>query len=262
MLDDLFTYRLDVERYLTVTNAANHERDLAWFATHAQDFPEVRVTDGIEAWAMLAVQGPLAQGDRPGDLGLAAARADERRDPAPGRRRGARVRQPATRARTASSCSALPRMPPRLWDELVRRGAVPAGLGARDTLRLEVCYHLYGNELSVDRGPDRGRARMVLQGEHAASSARTPCARCGRAGPPRSSSRSPIDGPGIARQGNPVLGGGEVTSGTLSPCLQTGIGMAYVPVGRAAGGTRLQIDVRGKMRPAVVKDKPLYRKGS
>ena len=71
-----------------------------------------------------------------------------------------------------------------------------------------------------------------------------------------------IDGPGIARQGNPVLGGGEVTSGTLSPCLEIGIGLAYVPAERAAVGTHLQIDVRGKMRPAVVKEKPLYRKGS
>jgi aminomethyltransferase len=57
-----------------------------------------------------------------------------------------------------------------------------------------------------------------------------------------------------------VLGGGEVTSGTFSPCLQTGIGMAYVPAERASTGTRLEIDVRGKMRPAVVEDKPLYRK--
>jgi aminomethyltransferase len=71
-----------------------------------------------------------------------------------------------------------------------------------------------------------------------------------------------IDGPGIARRGNPVEGGGEVTSGTLSPCLQRGIGLAYVPAERARAGSSLQIDVRGKMRPAVVKDKPLYRKGS
>ena len=70
-----------------------------------------------------------------------------------------------------------------------------------------------------------------------------------------------IDGPGIARQGNSVIGGGEVTSGTLSPCLGVGIGLAYLPAERAAVGTRLEIDVRGKMRPAVVKEKPLYRKG-
>ncbi|HZL49033.1 MAG TPA: glycine cleavage T C-terminal barrel domain-containing protein, partial [Solirubrobacteraceae bacterium] len=71
-----------------------------------------------------------------------------------------------------------------------------------------------------------------------------------------------IEGPGIARQGNPVVGGGEVTSGTLSPCLEVGIGLAYVPAAQAAVGTRLQVDVRGKIRPAVVKQKPLYRKGA
>src|SRR5258708_27097421 len=61
VLDDVFTYRLDVDRYLTVTNASNHERDLAWFQTHAADFPDARVTDRISDWAMLAVQGPLAR---------------------------------------------------------------------------------------------------------------------------------------------------------------------------------------------------------
>jgi aminomethyltransferase len=71
-----------------------------------------------------------------------------------------------------------------------------------------------------------------------------------------------IDGAGIARQGNAIVGGGEVTSGTMSPSLGKGIGMAYVPAERATPGTALEIDVRGKMRRAVVKQKPLYRKGS
>ena len=70
-----------------------------------------------------------------------------------------------------------------------------------------------------------------------------------------------IVGPGIARPGNPVIGGGEVTSGTFSPCLERGIGMAYVPAERAEPGTRIEIDVRGTVRPAVVERKPLYRKG-
>ena len=69
-----------------------------------------------------------------------------------------------------------------------------------------------------------------------------------------------VEGPGIARAGNPVAGGGEVTSGTLSPSLQQAVGMAYLPVERSAVGTRLEIDVRGKMRAAVVRQKPLYRR--
>ncbi len=67
-----------------------------------------------------------------------------------------------------------------------------------------------------------------------------------------------IQGPGIARQGNPVAGGGVVTSGTFSPCLERGIGMAYVAAERAKAGTELQIDVRGTARTAMIKDKPLY----
>lgn len=71
-----------------------------------------------------------------------------------------------------------------------------------------------------------------------------------------------VEGPGIARQGNPVLGGGAVTSGTFSPCLKRGIGMAYVSTQSTAPGTAIEIDVRGKVRPATVEQKPLYRKGS
>jgi aminomethyltransferase len=82
-----------------------------------------------------------------------------------------------------------------------------------------------------------------------------------RAGPAEKLVAFVIEGAGIARAHNPVAGGGEVTSGTLSPCLGQGIGLAYVPAERSAVGTRLEIDVRGKMRPAVIKEKPLYRKG-
>jgi aminomethyltransferase len=148
-----------------------------------------------------------------------------------------------------------------LWDELVRRGATPAGLGARDTLRLEVCFHLYGNDLSLERGPiEAGLGWCCKEDTGFIGSEVVAAVRA--AGPLEKLVAFEIEGPGIARQGNPIAGGGEVTSGTLSPSLGMGIGMAYVPVERAATGTRLEIDVRGKMRPAVIKDKPLYRKGS
>jgi aminomethyltransferase len=153
---------------------------------------------------------------------------------------------------------------PALWDELTRRGAVPAGLAARDTLRLEACFHLYGNDLSTARGPiEAGLGWCCVEetgfvGSEAVSAMR-------EREPTHPAERLvafAIDGPGIARQGNPIAGGGEVTSGTLSPSLGIGIGLAYVPSGHAAVGTRLEIDVRGKMRPAVVREKPLYRKGA
>ena len=170
VLDDLFTYRLDVERYLTVTNAANHERDLAWFAAHAQDSPEVRVTDGIEDWAMLAVQGPLAR-----EIVQAIRWPISDRSPlparmsaAPQRLAGAEVLVCGTGYTGEDGVELLcaPRDAPALWDEIVRRGAVPAGLGARDTLRLEVLLPPVRQRPERRSRADRGRAGVVLQGGH------------------------------------------------------------------------------------------------
>jgi len=260
VLDDLFTYRLDDDRFLTVTNASNHERDLAWFRAHAAEFPEARVSDRIDDWAMLAVQGPLAR-----ELvhAIADAPLPARMSAASGRLGGAEVIVCGTGYTGEDGVELLcrPGDAPRLWEEIVRRGAVPAGLGARDTLRLEVCFHLYGNDLMIERGPiEAGLGWCCKEQTGFIGSEAVAAVRAG--GPAEKLVPFVLDGPGIPRQGNPVSGGGEVTSGTLSPCLQTGIGLAYVPAARAAVGTHLQIDVRGKMRPAVVKDKPLYRKGS
>jgi aminomethyltransferase len=262
VLDDLFTYRLDVDRYLTISNASNHVQDLAWFAAHAAGVPGVEVRDRIDEWAMLAVQGPLARE-------IVQAISDA---PLPARMRAETRSLAGAEAIVCGTgytgedgvellCAADDA--PALWDEIVRRGATPAGLGARDTLRLEVCFHLYGNDLSVDRGPiEAGLGWCCKEDTGFIGSGAVRAVREGKpAHPPAERLVAfEIDGPGIARQGNPVIGGGEVTSGTLSPCLHTGIGLAYVPTERATTGTRLELDVRGKMRPAVVKDKPLYRK--
>jgi aminomethyltransferase len=260
VLDDLFTYRLDLERYLTITNAANHERDLAWFERHAADVADVEVSDGIAEWAMLAVQGPLA---REIVQAISDSPLPARMSAQPRRLAGAEAIVCGTGYTGEDGVEILcaPDDAPSLWDEIVRRGAVPAGLGARDTLRLEVCYHLYGNDLSIERGPIEAGLGWCCKEDTGFIGADAV-----RAVRERGSAEKlvafELDGPGIPRQGNPVVGGGVVTSGTLSPCLQVGIGLAYVPSGHAASGTRLEIDVRGKMRPAVVKDKPLYRKDS
>jgi len=134
-------------------------------------------------------------------------------------------------------------------------------LAARDTLRLEVGFHLYGNDMNEDRNPIEAglgwccKEETGFIGSEAVAAVR-------RAGPKEKLVAFMIDGPGIARSGNPVLGGGEVASGTFSPCLERGIGMAYVPAEKAEPGTRIEIDVRGTTRPAVVERKPLYRKES
>ncbi|MHB8241392.1 MAG: glycine cleavage system aminomethyltransferase GcvT [Solirubrobacteraceae bacterium] len=260
VLDDLFTYRLEADRYLTVTNASNHQRDLDWFREHGAAFPEAHVSDAIEDWAMLAVQGPLA---RERVQAISDSPLPPRMSVGTRRLGGAEVLVCGTGYTGEDGVELLcdPADAPALWDEIVRRGAVPAGLGARDTLRLEVCFHLYGNDLSLERGPIEAGLGWCCKedtgfiGADAVAGVRA-------AGPAEKLVAFEIEGAGIARQGNPIASGGEVTSGTLSPSLGTGIGMAYVPAEHAATGTRLEIDVRGKMRPAVIKDKPLYRKAS
>ena len=260
ILDDLITYRLEAERYLTVTNASNHERDLARFQEFATEYPEARVSDRIEDWAMLAVQGPLAREvvQAPSDAPL-----PERMTAGIRHLAGGEVLVCATGYTGEDGVELLcpPELAPTLWDELVHRGAVPAGLGARDTLRIEVCFPLYGNELTLERGPIEAGLGWCCS-EDTGFIGADAVAEVRAAGAAEKLVAFAVDGSGIARQGNPVVGGGRVTSGTLSPCLHTGIGMAYVPASSAAPGTRLTLDVRGKMRSAVVQEKPLYRKGS
>ncbi len=153
VLDDLFTYRLGDDRYLTVTNAANHERDLEWFEAHAVEF-EAEVRDRIDDYAMLAVQGPEARAIVAAAHRRRAAAADAGRAAARRRSPTRSSAAPATRARTgSSSCSPPEAAPRRVGGPAHPRVRCPAGLGARDTLRLEVCFHLYGNDLSEDRNP-------------------------------------------------------------------------------------------------------------
>ncbi len=152
---------------------------------------------------------------------------------------------------------------PALWNALLAGGAVPAGLGARDTLRLEVCFHLYGNDLSTDRNPIEAglgwccKEETGFIGAEAVAAARA-------SGTDQKLAPFALTGQGIPRQGNPVLeaaGGataGVVTSGTLSPCLERGIGMAYVRADLAEPGAEVVIDVRGKERAARIESKPLY----
>jgi aminomethyltransferase len=144
-----------------------------------------------------------------------------------------------------------------IWDELLRRGARPAGLGARDTLRLEVCYPLYGNELSLERGPIEAGLGWCAKEDTGFIGAEA-VRRVRAAGPSERLVPFKLTGPGVPRPGCPVVGGGEVTSGTYSPSLEIGVGMAYVSPERAASGTSIAIDVRGRERPAVVAAKPLF----
>ena len=255
VLDDLFTYKLGPERYLTVTNASNHERDHAWLAEHAEGF-DVEVRDAHADWAMLAIQGPEAR----------SAVAAHTEGDLPERMRTATLTVAGHEALVCGTgytgedgveVLLAPEGAPALWDALVAEGVTPVGLGARDTLRLEVCFHLYGNDLSQERNP-------IEAGLGWACKLDTGFIGSEALGAETRDLLVPFvfTGPGIPRQGNPVhteAGEGIVTSGTMSPCLERGIGMAYVPRAAAEPGTSIEIDVRGKQRAAEVQKKPLYR---
>jgi aminomethyltransferase len=255
ILDDLFTYRLADCEYLTVTNAANHDKDVAWMQDQAAGF-DVDVIDCAPAFAMLAVQGPEARGLVHGlaDGALPPRMHCCQRDVA-----GVPMLVCGTGYTGEDGVELLlaPDSAPAVWDALTAAGVAPCGLGARDTLRLEVCFHLYGNDMDERRNPIEAGLGWCCKedtgfvGAEAVAAARA-------AGTAEKLAAFAIEGPGIARQGNAVRGGGVVTSGTFSPCLERGIGMAYVPAGEATPGTRIEIDVRGTPRPAVLQRKPLY----
>jgi aminomethyltransferase len=263
VLDDLFSYRMGDGGFLTVTNAANHDKDLAWFEKQAAAFDgDVTVTDAHDDYAMLALQGPHAReklrahmsGDEPARMRWTSATVAGVDD----------VMVCGTGYTGEDGVELL--IPPAgataVWDALVGDGVTPAGLGARDTLRLEVCFHLYGNDLSEDRNPiDAGLGWVCKTGTGFIGSDVLSGYE-----PTQTIAPFAFTGPGIPRQGNPVLVDhqpvGEVTSGTLSPCLDIGIGMAYVPIAAAEPGTKIEVDVRGRVRPAETRARPLYKKES
>ena len=198
VLDDLFTYRLEGGRFLTVTNAANHEKDLAWFEQQAAAF-DVEVRDAHADWAMLAVQGPRA---RAALEAIAAGELPARMRTADLELAGAPALVCGTGYTGEDGCELM--VPPggagAVWDALLEQGVAPAGLGARDTLRLEVCFHLYGNDLYEDRNPIEaglGWCCKLDTGFVGADALRA-------VEPERKLVPFAFTGPGIPRQGNPV----------------------------------------------------------
>ncbi len=260
VLDDLFTYRLEPDRYLTVTNAANHERDLAWFQQPAEDFDDVQVTDRLDDYAMLAVQGPRA---RELVQAISDAPLPARMTAATRHLRGADVLVCGTgyTGEDGVELLASPRDAPMLWDELLRRGAIPAGLAARDTLRLEACFHLYGNDLSTEARPDRSGARLVLprgDGVHR----RRGRAAVREAGPAEKLVAFAIEGPGIARQGNRSSAAVRLRAARSRRALGSESAWPMSPPRERRGRRRAwKLTFVARSARLSVKEKPLYRKG-
>ena len=252
IVDDVILYRLDAHRYLIVANASNAATVYEWLKDRELRGSDVR--DVSDDYALIAVQGPRAL-ER---LGLERAKAFSW---AMGDLDGVEVMVNRTgyTGEEGVELACMADEAGQLWDAVLGRGVVPAGLGARDTLRLEVCYPLHGNDI----GPGWDAISSGLGWACALDTEFTGAERL-RAikadGPAQKLVPFAMTEKAIPRQGMAVAGGGEVTSGTMSPMLEIGIGMAYVPAASAKSGTELVIDVRGKERRGVVEKKPLYKK--
>jgi aminomethyltransferase len=252
IVDDLIAYRLDRCRYLLVVNASNRDADFRWLKE--REIPGSDVRDVSDEYALLAVQGPHAIEK----LGLPPASpftfAESEVD-------GVQVMVNRTGYTGEDGCELLCMAEDAgtLWDGVLARGIVPCGLGARDTLRLEVCYPLHGNDITQETDAISAGLGWTCAFDTEFTGAEV-LRRINADGPERKLVAFVMAERGIPRQGMTIAGGGEVTSGSHSPMLDAGIGLAYVPAATATPGTELTIDVRGKPRRAEVVKKPIYRR--
>jgi aminomethyltransferase len=268
-LDDCLVYRFD-DRYMVVVNAANLEKDRAWFEQHAADF-DVEFADRSAEIALLALQGPKAQriltalteadleaigfyrfaeGEVAGVEGVISRTGYTGED-------GFELYLPAGDAVT-------------VWEALLRAGAehglMPAGLGARDSLRLEVGYILYGNDLDEEHTPLEAGLGWVVKLGKGEFNGSDVLARQKEEGVAKKLVGFVLQERGFPREGYEIRwqgeAVGEVTSGVLSHSTGDGVGMGYVPTEASKSGTELEVVIRGKAIPAVVRRPPFYTEGS
>ena len=285
VVDDLYAYRLAPQEYLLIINASRIEADVAWLEAQLAAFPErgaVSLRNTSDATGALAVQGPRVvefidhcfPGPSMSSTSVGRATDLKKNQVARFAHAGSTIWVSRTGytgedgfevVAPAGSVEAI-------WNQLLAAGGPhglkPAGLGARDTLRTEVCYPLYGHELDENTTPieaglgffvalDKGEfiGRAVLAEQKAKGPARKLVAfkMTDKSAPPRPHYAIWSTGPGAAQIG-------EVSSGTQSPSLGIGIGMGYVRAELARPNTPIQIEIRGKRAPALVVPKPIYRK--
>ena len=252
IVDDLIAYQLDPFRYLLVVNAGNRDADFAWLKERELRGSDVR--DVSDDHALIAVQGPRAL-ER---LGLPPAPAFTH---ASAEVDGIEVMACRTgyTGEEGVELLCLTADAARLWDAVLARGVVACGLGARDTLRLEMCYPLHGNDISSQT--DAISAGLGWTCALDKEFTGVAVLRAVKAeGPARRLAAFVMQERAIPRHGMAIFEGGEVTSGTHSPSLEVGVGMGYVPAALSAPGSAITVDVRGRHARARVVKKPIYRK--
>ncbi|MBD3367911.1 MAG: glycine cleavage system aminomethyltransferase GcvT [Candidatus Eisenbacteria bacterium] len=264
-IDDLLVYRLS-DSYMLVVNAANHAKDLEWIRSHAAG--DVEIDDASDRTALIAVQGPNAGpvADRVAedDLGeVGYYRSTETNVLGS----GAVVSRTGYTGEDGFEIYCGTDRAPEVWSALMEAGheygVGPAGLGARDTLRLEMGYALYGNDIDETRTPVEANLMWITRLKKGDFIGRDAIAARRERGPVARLVGFEAEGRRIPRHGHGIIVGGEtvgeVTSGTFSPSLERAIGMGYVPDGTNGG---IEIDVRGTAVPATIVPLPFYRDGT
>ncbi len=250
IVDDLIVYRRGDESYLVIVNAANRETDVSWLAGRLPDSADLR--DVSDESALIAVQGPEALQR----LGLEPARSFTFAEI---ELFGVRCTCARTGYTGEAGCELVcaAESAVELWDAILAAGVRPCGLGARDTLRLEACLPLHGQDITPETDPiSAGLGWAVALSKEFTGVERL--REVAAEGPGKRLVPFVMDQPGIPRKGMPIVPFGEVTSGSHSPMLDIGIGMGYVEAKKSVPGSMLTIDVRGRPLWAKVVTKPIY----
>lgn len=269
IIDDLIIYRFP-DRYMLVVNASNREKDWDWVRTHSAGL-DVEIADRSDEFALLALQGPVAR-----DILRPLASVDVDTIGyyrfAEGRVAGvdAIISGTGYTGEDGFELYIGAEDASRLWGALLDAGAdaglIPAGLGARDSLRLEVGYALYGNDLDEEHTPLECALGWITKLDKGDFVGRAALAEQKEAGVKRRLVGVRLIARGFPRPGYPVVAGGRpigvVTSGTMSPSLGEGIAMASVEAAFASPGSEVAVEIRGKEVPAVVQRPPFYTEGS
>jgi glycine cleavage system T protein (aminomethyltransferase) len=264
IVDDVVVYRRAADDLLVCVNAGNRAKDFEWLAGHAGG---ADVANESDAWAQLALQGPLAAQllQRLTKVNLSAMRSYRF---APGEVAGIAglVARTGYTGEDGFEIFCPSEAGPRLWAALMEAGQperiAPCGLGARDSLRLEMAYRLYGSDMDDSTTPLEAGLAWVVKLDKGDFVGRDALLRQKAAGVARKLVGFTLTDPGIARHGYPVLQDGrkvgDVTSGTKSPSLGTSIGLAYVPTALAAEGSTFAVEIRGRPAAARVVKTPFY----
>lgn len=265
-VDDLLVYKRGEDDYLLVINAGNTPKDVAWLAYHAKGY-DLRLENTSDRWCQLALQGPRAQDilETLTEAPLAAVKYY-------GFVQDNVCGVPCIVSRTGYTGEdgfelyGPAEAAEKLWKGMLAAGAasglVPAGLAARDTLRLEAKMALYGNDIDETTTVLEADLGWILKIEKGDFLGRDVLLRQKAEGVSRLLVGFETEGRAIARHGHPALSSGSpagtVTSGTFAPFLKKNIGLVYLPIALRQPGSRFEIDIRGRLEPAVVVPTPFY----